>query len=297
MTITTPSAPPALPQRADFRFLERLRVRWAEVDMQKIVFNGHYLMYFDTAIAGYWRAMALPYHDTMVSLAGDLFVRKASVEYEGSARYDDLCELGVRCARIGKSSMVFSLALLRGETRLVHGELVYVFADPATQTSRPVPSALREVLEGFEAGQPMLDCRVGPWQQLGGDAAPLRLAVFEQEQGVPRAMAHDADDETAFHAVAYNRFGLPVGTGRMLQGVAGRTRVGRLAVMAALRGSGVGTALVRALAGAARARGDREVVLAAQASARRFYERLGFVPLGPAFEEAGIPHQEMVLAL
>src|SRR5262252_7116697 len=43
-------------QRTDFRFFERLRVRWAEIDAQQIVFNGHYLMYFDTAIAGYWRA-------------------------------------------------------------------------------------------------------------------------------------------------------------------------------------------------------------------------------------------------
>ncbi len=45
--------------RGEFRFFDRLRVRWAEVDMQKIVFNGHYLMYFDTAVAGYWRAMAM----------------------------------------------------------------------------------------------------------------------------------------------------------------------------------------------------------------------------------------------
>ncbi len=49
--------------RTEYRFFERLRVRWAEVDMQKIVFNGHYLMYFDTAVAAYWRAMALPYHE------------------------------------------------------------------------------------------------------------------------------------------------------------------------------------------------------------------------------------------
>ena len=42
--------------RNDFRLLHRLRVRWVEVDLQKIVFNGHYLMYFDTAMADYWRA-------------------------------------------------------------------------------------------------------------------------------------------------------------------------------------------------------------------------------------------------
>ena len=45
--------------RDDFRFVQPLRVRWSEVDLQAIVFNGHYLMYFDTAVAGYWRALAL----------------------------------------------------------------------------------------------------------------------------------------------------------------------------------------------------------------------------------------------
>ena len=72
-------------KRTDFRFLERLRVRWAEVDLQQIVFNGHYLMYFDTAVAGYWRALAMPYASTMHYLGGDLFVRKSTLEYEGSA--------------------------------------------------------------------------------------------------------------------------------------------------------------------------------------------------------------------
>jgi hypothetical protein len=56
--------------RSTFRHFERLRVRWAEVDLQQIVFNGHYLMYFDTAISGWWRAMALPYAPTMAALQG-----------------------------------------------------------------------------------------------------------------------------------------------------------------------------------------------------------------------------------
>ena len=47
-------------KKSDFRFRDRLRVRWAEIDAQQIVFNGHYLMYFDTAMAGYWRALAMP---------------------------------------------------------------------------------------------------------------------------------------------------------------------------------------------------------------------------------------------
>src|SRR6476620_11110148 len=92
-------------QRSDFRFFERLRVRWAEIDAQQIVFNGHYLMYFDTAVAAYWRALAMPYAQTMERLGGDLYVRKATLEYLASARYDDVLEIGMRCARIGTSSI------------------------------------------------------------------------------------------------------------------------------------------------------------------------------------------------
>ena len=100
--------------RDEFRFFERLRVRWAEIDAQHIVFNAHYLMYFDTAIAGYWRGMALPYQETMRALEGDLYVRKATVEYLGSARYDDVVDVGVRCERIGNSSIQFDCGQLCG---------------------------------------------------------------------------------------------------------------------------------------------------------------------------------------
>ncbi|MBL8289569.1 MAG: YbgC/FadM family acyl-CoA thioesterase [Rubrivivax sp.] len=293
-----PAAPAgtAPPQRADFRFLERLRVRWAEVDMQKIVFNGHYLMYFDTAVAGYWRALAMPYHQTMEALQGDLYARKATVEYEDSARYDDVIEVGVRCARIGRSSMLLALAVLRGGKRLVHGELVYVFADPATQTSRPLPAPLREVLEAFEAGLPMVVCTPGDWKAHGQEAARLRRAVFEAELGAAQPMGEDAADADAVHVLARNRLGLAVGTGRLVREAAdgGRTsRIGRLAVLAQVRGAGIGAALVAALVDAAKARGDREIVLSAQVDARPFYERLGFTPAGAPFDAAGLAHQEM----
>lgn len=280
--------------RADFRYLERLRVRWAEVDMQKIVFNGHYLMYFDTAVAGYWRALALPYHETMESLAGDLFVRKATLEYEGSARYDDLCEVGVRVARIGNSSMLIECALFRGEQRLVHGELVYVFADPATQTSRPVPPRLREVLLGYEAGEPVVEVRFGPWSELGPAASALRGAVFVDELGLPAALREDADDAGALHALALNRFGVPVATARVrVEG--GRAHISRVAVLQSLRSSGIGRTLLQALLATARERGAGEARLTSQASAVGFYQRNGFATQGAPFDEAGVPHQAMRL--
>ena len=280
-------------KRSDFRFLEPLRVRWSEVDMQKIVFNGHYLTYFDTAVAGYWRALAMPYHDTMEALQGDLFVRKATLEYEGSARYDDQLAVGMRCARIGNSSVVFSAAVFRGDQRLVLGELVYVFADPVTQTSQPVPPALRAVLTGFEAGEPMVEVRVGTWAEQAGAAMPIRHAVFAQEQGIATSLMSDAADHAAVHALALNRFGVPLAAGRLLREAPGVAKIGRMAASASVRGAGLGAAVLQALLQTAQARGDREVLLHAQTSAVGFYQRAGFVAEGPVFEEAGVQHQTM----
>ena len=285
-------------QRSDFRFFDRLRVRWAEIDAQKIVFNGHYLMYFDTALGSFWRAIAMPYAQTMEQLGGDLYVRKATVEYEGSARYDDALDIGIRCSRIGKSSMIFSGAVFRQQALLVSCELVYVFADPATQTSRPVPDALRAALNAFEAGEPMVDVRLGSWTQLGEPASALRTQVFIDEQQIPAAMEWDEADADALHAVAFNRFGLAIATGRLLRDgpkdvpndAPGVARIGRMASIQALRGSGVGRAVLDALMDAARKRGDSQVQLHAQVTARSFYERAGFTVSGSVFEEAGIAH-------
>jgi YbgC/YbaW family acyl-CoA thioester hydrolase len=284
-------------QRSEFRFFDRLRVRWVEVDLQKIVFNGHYLMYFDTAVAGYWRAMALPYHDTMAQLAGDLFVRKATLEYHASARYDDQLEIGIRTARIGNSSMVLDCGAFLGEQLLVSGELVYVFADPATQTSRPIPQDLRDALQNFEAGKPMVDVRVGGWDALGQAAGPIRAEVFVKEQKIPANLEWDTADAVAVHAVAFNHFGLPLATGRLLEHVPGVAKIGRMAVLASMRGSRIGRSVLDALMQAARARGDRQVLLHAQISAAPFYTRAGFVTRGEPFEEAGIVHVEMVKTL
>ena len=278
---------------SDFRFLDSLRVRWVEVDMQKIVFNGHYLMYFDTAVAGYWRALALPYHDTMAQLQGDLYVRKVTLEYEGSARYDDALQVGIRCTRIGNSSMVFSAAVFRNQTRLVHGDLVYVFADPTTQTSRPVPQVLRDVLLAYEAGQAMVDVRVGKWAEQGAATQHIRQTVFAQEQGIAADLGLDAADATAVHALACNRLGVPLASGRLLAAGPGLAQIGRLATLATVRGAGLGTAVLGALMEAARARGDHEILLQAQASAVDFYLRRGFVRHGAVFEQSGVPHQEM----
>ena len=284
-------------QRRDFRCFHRLRVRWAEVDMQKIVFNAHYLMYVDTAMMDYWRALALPYEDSMVALGGDMYVKKASLEYHASAHLDDRVDVGMRCERVGNSSVLFHAGLFRGEKLLVSAELVYVFADPATQTSKPVPPALRALFTGFEAGEAMAAVHVGGWDALGPDAARLRQAVFVAELGIPVELEADAHDAGATHAVLRNHLGMPVATGRLLQEAPGVGRIGRLAVDGKLRGAGWGRQVLDALLDAARARGDQRVVLDAEASAQGFYRRAGFVVCGEPFVEAGIHHVSMECVL
>lgn len=281
-------------KRQDFRFAHRLRVRWVEVDMQQIVFNGHYLMYFDTAVTDYWRSLAMPYAATMQQLGGDLYVKKASVEYHASAEMDDFLEVCMRCDRIGNSSMTFVGAIFRGDELLITSELVYVYADPAAKKSLSVPPALRDLLEAFERGEDMVQLHVGAWHDLQKLASPLRTEVFVDEQKVPAEMEWDKDDDTALHCVAVNRMGMPLATGRLLQHAPGVARIGRMAVKKQMRGSVLGRRVLHALMDAAQARGDTQVVLHAQCSAEGFYKRSGFAPHGEVFEEAGISHIEMV---
>jgi YbgC/YbaW family acyl-CoA thioester hydrolase len=288
-------------QRQDFRLFHRLRVRWAEVDMQKIVFNGHYLMYFDTAMADYWRALALPYEESMHLLGGDLFVKKASVEYHASARYEDMLDVALKCTRVGNSSILFSGGIFQGDKLLITCELVYVYADPATQTSRPVPQALRDLFTRFEAGEPMTRLALGDWQTLGQDASQVRTEVFVEEQGVPLQMEWDEQDATAVHAVVYNQLNMPLACGRLL--VAGAEhgaqvgQIGRMAAKRVLRGTYLGSMVLDALVQQAAARGDCQVILHAQRSAAAFYAKAGFAEHGEPFEEVGIPHIPMAKLL
>jgi predicted GNAT family N-acyltransferase len=143
----------------------------------------------------------------------------------------------------------------------------------------------------------MVDVRVGSWDALGIHARAIRTAVFIDEQRIPVEMEWDEADAGCPHAVALNRFGLPLATGRLLQEAPGIARIGRMAALQTVRGSGVGRAVLDALMRAARERGDREVRLHAQVSAQGFYARAGFAPVGEVFDEAGIAHIEMARRL
>ncbi|MCD9031994.1 GNAT family N-acetyltransferase [Luteimonas sp. Y-2-2-4F] len=121
----------------------------------------------------------------------------------------------------------------------------------------------------------------------------VRGEVFVAEQGVPESLERDDRDAHSVHVLARDAAGAPIGAARLAPG----RRIGRMAVLRAWRGRGVGDALLDALLDEARAQGLAEVSLHAQAPAIGFYARHGFLPEGERFEEAGIAHQAMRRAL
>ena len=141
---------------ADFRHRMPLRVRWAEVDKQAVVFNAHYLLYCDVCVTEYWRAVGVHYPDDFAAQGSDLFARKSTVEYMSPAYYDDELEVCGRIARLGNSSMSFVVEIYRRrqyEAVLVTAELIYVHTDLA-RTPQPVPYAMRAQIRAFETTDP-----------------------------------------------------------------------------------------------------------------------------------------------
>ena len=134
-------------QKSDFNFFHRLRVRWAEVDLQRVVFNANYLLYFDVAFTEFWRATGLPDPLMQQHEGNELFVRKASLEYHGSAGFDDELAIGVRCTKLGRSSMTISIAIFRGDECLIDGEMIYVYANTHEKKSVAMPDAWRQSLQ------------------------------------------------------------------------------------------------------------------------------------------------------
>ena len=148
--------------RSDFSFFHRSRVRWSEVDMQKVVFNGHYFNYFDFAVYESWKAMlAAGMAAADPGLKGrfdawmhNIYVVKASAEYHAPAHFDDDLDVGVRVAKLGRSSMRTVVEIHRADEHLITGELIYVYKDPVANAPAPIPDEFRRLISGFEKVRP-----------------------------------------------------------------------------------------------------------------------------------------------
>jgi acyl-CoA thioester hydrolase len=139
--------------RDQFRFFHPFRVRYSEIDGQGVVFNAHYLTYYDTTVTEFFRALGYDQYADAQKTGMDFHVVKSVVEYKVPIRFDQEIEVGARVARIGNSSMVFELGIfLKGENDLLAtGEIVWVNTDQQTHRPVPIPAATRQLLTAGDA--------------------------------------------------------------------------------------------------------------------------------------------------
>lgn len=138
--------------RDQFWFFHPFRVRYSEIDGQGVLFNAHYLTYYDTAITEFFRALGYDQYADAQKTGMDFHVVKAVVEYKAPIRFDWELDVGVRVARLGNSSLVFELAIFQKEQTdlLATGEIVWVNTDQTTHRPAPIPDATRRLIASRE---------------------------------------------------------------------------------------------------------------------------------------------------
>jgi predicted GNAT family N-acyltransferase len=136
----------------------------------------------------------------------------------------------------------------------------------------------------------MMRIDLADWKALSVWAGAVRRAVFVNEQGIDETLEWDEYDACSTHAVAWLD-DQAVATGRLLPD----GKIGRMAVLKPFRHSGIGRSVLLALLALAREHGLQQVKLSAQETAKAFYTKNGFEPLGDPHMEVGIAHQWMFL--
>jgi acyl-CoA thioester hydrolase len=129
-------------------FVHSLRVRYGECDAQGIVFNANYLSFFDVAMTELWRE-AVGRWDDFAASGTDMVVAEARVRYRVPARFDDVISVEAGVGRLGDTSMLVVLRILRDGELLTEGDLRYVFIDPATGAKKRMPDDVRAALEPY----------------------------------------------------------------------------------------------------------------------------------------------------
>jgi len=137
--------------KAPYRFSAQTRVAFSDTDAQGIVYYGRYLPYFDLARVEYHRNLGLL--GLEIGAEGNEFVMRAStIEYLAPAVFDDLIEVHVRIARIGRTSATYELAAYRAEDDLllVTASQTLVLIDLDERKPVPIPDSYREAIRAFE---------------------------------------------------------------------------------------------------------------------------------------------------
>lgn len=142
------------PSRDEFTFCHRLRVRWAEVDAQGIVFNPHYFAYADVGMTEYMRTVGFPYPTGLLAFGADIFAVRSEAEFMASAKYDDELDLAVRIEYLGRTSLRFRTAIFRGEELLTAIRITYVNATVEERRPAPLAKDIVERILAFERTPP-----------------------------------------------------------------------------------------------------------------------------------------------
>jgi len=139
-------------QKSDLKFSFRFRVRYSEIDAQGIVFNAHYLTYFDTSITEFLRSVGLDFGgQDVATLEYDYHLVKSVVEYHAPIYFDEFINVFVGVARIGNSSLTFHLFVYGDDDKQprTSGEIIWVYANRKTGKSVTVPDDIREILAPY----------------------------------------------------------------------------------------------------------------------------------------------------
>jgi acyl-CoA thioester hydrolase len=126
-------------------FVHRLRVRYSECDQQGVVFNGHYLFFYDVALNELWRDRIGSYHE-MVARGYDVVVAEANLRFRAPARFDEELDIAMQVKHLGTTSLVVQPEFRVGERLVVEGEVRHVFVDPATLVKKGMPDDIRAAL-------------------------------------------------------------------------------------------------------------------------------------------------------
>jgi len=142
--------------KSDFRFHHDIRVRFADTDLQGIVFNGNYLTYYDVAWTEYFREVGYEWKD-LLALGVDTVLARTTMVFKSPARFDEILQVHTRVSKIGTTSLTFEFEIYpEGEDRLIGSALsLYVCVDPKALKPAPVPDGLRRRISEFE-GNPFV---------------------------------------------------------------------------------------------------------------------------------------------
>ncbi len=138
--------------RDQFSFFHPFRIRYSEIDGQGVVFNAHYLTFYDTTITEYFRALGYDQYADAKKTGMDFHVVKSVVEYKAPILFDAEIEVGARVARIGSSSMTFETAIFLKDSAdlMATGEVVWVNTDQSTHRPAPITTAIRNLTSARE---------------------------------------------------------------------------------------------------------------------------------------------------